>query len=140
MIRAVLDTNVLVSGSVASSGTMATVIDAWRRGEYELIVSPQILQEIARALETPYFARRLDEDVRAEYLYLVRTTATVVSITAKVSGVATHEEDDLILATAVSGEADCLVTGDRHLQALRSFEGVQILSPRDFARVLRAGE
>jgi predicted nucleic acid-binding protein len=50
--------------------------------------------------------------------------------------VATHPEDDLVLATAVSAHADYLVTGDRKLQRLGSYQGVRILSPREFLAVL----
>ena len=45
---------------------------------------------------------------------------------------ATHPEDDLILATAVAGNAAYLVTGDRKLREVGSFHGVTMLSPRDF--------
>jgi predicted nucleic acid-binding protein len=54
------------------------------------------------------------------------------SIRHEVHGVATHSEDDLILATAVSAEADYLVMGDRKLQDLVTYEGVTIASPRQF--------
>lgn len=54
------------------------------------------------------------------------------------SGVATHQEDDLILATAVSARADYLATGDRKLQQLRSYHGVAIVSPREFLEILQA--
>ncbi len=57
-------------------------------------------------------------------------------ITVTVQGVASHPEDDLILATAVSARADYLVTGDRQLLALGTFQGVQIVSPRDFVAIL----
>lgn len=62
--------------------------------------------------------------------------ATQTPITASVSGVATHPEDDLILAAAISGCADYLVTGDARLQALGTFQGVQIMSPRVFLGIL----
>ncbi|MCC7021329.1 MAG: hypothetical protein IT338_00795 [Thermomicrobiales bacterium] len=45
---------------------------------------------------------------------------------------ATHPEDDLILATAVACRASYLVTGDRKLRAVGAFRGVAILSPREF--------
>jgi uncharacterized protein len=65
----------------------------------------------------------------------------VTSLTAEVSGVATHPEDDLILAAAVAGGVSYLVTGDRKLQAVGTFQRISILSPRAFlARLARAGE
>ncbi len=53
-------------------------------------------------------------------------------MTISVQGVATHPEDDLILATAVSGGAQYLVTGDRQLLKLGNYQGVQIVTARDF--------
>ncbi len=56
--------------------------------------------------------------------------------TPSVRGVGEDEEDDLVLATAIAGDATYLVTGDRHLQALGSFQHVTILSPRQFLNLL----
>lgn len=68
----------------------------------------------------------------AEAIALLRSAAIVTALTVEVTGVATHPEDDLILATAVAGAAAYLVTGDRRLRAVGAFQGVAILSPREF--------
>ncbi len=57
-------------------------------------------------------------------------------ITVVVDGVATHPEDDHVLATVVSARARYLVTGDKKRQRLRRYRGVTILSPRDFLILL----
>ena len=57
---------------------------------------------------------------------------------ADVRGVATTPADDLILATAVAGEAGHLVTGDRQLRNLGEYEGVRIVGPRAFVDWLAA--
>ena len=62
----------------------------------------------------------------------------VVQITVAVEGVATHPEDDLILATALSGQVEYLVTLDRQLLGLCSYGGVQIVSPQAFLAILAA--
>jgi predicted nucleic acid-binding protein len=56
VIRAVLDTNALASGAVASSGTLAMLIDAWQNGDFSVIISFAILHELERTLSKPYFA------------------------------------------------------------------------------------
>ena len=56
----------------------------------------------------------------------------------EVRGVATHPEDDLVLATAVSGQVDYLVTGDRQILRLGMYEGVTIISPAAFLDILHA--
>jgi predicted nucleic acid-binding protein len=59
-----------------------------------------------------------------------------VSITAEIQGVASHPEDDVILATAINGGAEFLVTGGRKLQILGFYQGVRILCSRDFLELL----
>jgi len=72
----------------------------------------------------------------------LREHAEVIPVTAELAGVATHPEDDAILATAVSARADYLVTSDKQLQRLGSYAGVTSLAPHDFLiqLELRRGE
>ena len=58
--------------------------------------------------------------------------------TVRTSGVATHPEDDQILATAVSAQAEYLVTGDKKLQQLGAYQGVRVFAPRAFLDLLEA--
>jgi putative PIN family toxin of toxin-antitoxin system len=137
VITATHDANVLASGAIApSGGTLATIIAAWLADHYDLIASEPIYDELQSALQKPYFAERLNREDRLAYVRHVRSRSRSVEISVAVSGVATHPEDDLVLATAVSGAVDYLVTGDRKLQALGSYRGVRIVSPRQFVDIL----
>jgi putative PIN family toxin of toxin-antitoxin system len=140
MIRAVLDVNVLVSGFPAPTGIPAAIIDQWLDGTFELVVSEHILNGVRRAWERPYFQARYAVDRADRQLRLLPRRATQVLPAATVHGVAEHDEDDLVLATAVAGNADYLVTGDRALLRLGSFERIAIVSPRDFLEVLLKDE
>lgn len=135
MIRVILDTNVLVSGLAGlelSTSTPGAILRAWLDGEFELIVSPDILKELERTLTKPYYrARRSAEQIEAA-VHLIANQATVIMPTRTVSGVASHSEDDRVLSAAVSANADFLITGDKQLQRLGTFESVQILAPRAF--------
>jgi putative PIN family toxin of toxin-antitoxin system len=109
----------------------------WLAWTYVLAISDHILtNELPRTLANPYFRRHLTPENAAEATDVIRRLARLVPITVEVHGVATHPEDDLVLATAVSARADYLVTGDTRLQALGSYEGVQIVSPRAFLDIL----
>jgi len=134
----VVDTNVLASGFVRSHPRAAPVqvLDAWRERVYTLALSEHILTELARTLEEPYFRRRMTPEQIADDLALLRAEATLTSISVEVHGVATHPEDDLILATALSSQADYLVTGYARLQNLGTYHGLVILSPRAFLDIL----
>ncbi len=140
MITAVLDTNVLVSGMVGRRRILAppaALIAAWQAGEFELITSSDILNELERTLLKPYFVRRITDQQRLRLLTLLRRRSRIVALTRHLSEIASHPADDLILSAAVSAEADFLVTGDGPLQQLVRVEGVRIVSPRDFLHVLR---
>jgi len=67
---------------------------------------------------------------------LLRAEATIVAPVATVRGVAADEEDDLVLATAVAGDVEFLVTGGKYLQALDHYQSFVILSRRQFLEVL----
>lgn len=120
MSTAVLDTNVLASGFTHQGGVPDQILRAWLAGSFDLVFSDHIFVELARTFQKPYFQRRLGTTQVAQNLALFRRRAVLTAITAIVEGVATHAEDDLILATAVSADADYLVTGDRKLQDLKT--------------------
>jgi putative PIN family toxin of toxin-antitoxin system len=102
------------------------------------VLSEHILGELARTLTDPYFAARLGPEEAAAILTLLRTNATVTELAVPVRGVATHPEDDLVLSTALSGQASILCTRDKQLLKLRSHQTVVILSPGELlARVER---
>jgi putative PIN family toxin of toxin-antitoxin system len=143
MIRATLDTNVLAAGVVTSAQTVnGQVIQAWRDNKYILVLSEAILTEFSRTLLQPYFSARLTARLTAAQieatLNLFRREATIVPSIVTVKGVATHPEDDLILATALSGKAHYLVTRDEKLQTkVQGYKGVSIISPPVFLQRLR---
>lgn len=139
MIRAVLDTNVLVSGFAGyqlATSTPGELIRRWRRRDFTLVVSHHLLAEVDRTLTNPYFARRLPHRQITGASRLLRTKAELTAITVTIAGVATHPEDDLVLAAAVSAKVDYLVTGDRQLLQLRTYRGIILLSPRAFLTYL----
>jgi putative PIN family toxin of toxin-antitoxin system len=132
----VLDPNILASGVISSTGTVSTIMDVWRSGQFQVIVSAPILDELARTLQKPYFRRYLTDTQSSRFLKLLRKRVTVSPITVSVHGVATHPEDDVILATAVSAKVDYLVTGDSKLERVGTYQGVAILSPRRFLETI----
>lgn len=139
MIGAVLDSNVLLSAAVgyrAPRSTPGALLRMWRAGAFDLITSGSILAEVERALGKPYFMRRVTPTQGKRLVSLFKRRGSVVEPAIQVVGVASHPEDDLVLATALSGHAQYLVTGDRALQALRTYESVTIVSPRAFLAIL----
>ncbi len=132
-MRVVLDTNTLAAGAVApAGGTLATIIDLWQAGRLTVIISTYILQELERTLAKPYFTGRLGGELAWAYYETVRATAILIPITAPVPTVASHHEDDFVLATAASVQPSIPVSGDKQLQRLGRYQDVTIPSPRAF--------
>jgi len=139
VIRAVLDTNVLVSGflGVASRrSTPGALMRLWYARAFDLVTSQPILEEFNQVMARPYFAARLSEELRQRDLALLNTEGTLVRVTVALSGVAPDSDDDVVLATAISGDADYVVTGDRRLEGVGTYLTVRIVSPRTFLTVL----
>ncbi|MGI8644194.1 MAG: putative toxin-antitoxin system toxin component, PIN family [Thermomicrobiales bacterium] len=135
MIRAVLDANVFASGVLryqVPAKTTGATLRAWGTRALELVTCDKLITEIERTLSQPYFATRISNDLRHTLMTALRDDATRTSLSVIVSGVASHPEDDLVLSVAVSATVDVLVTGDRQLQKLTSFQGIAITSPRVF--------
>ena len=130
--------NVLASGFTNAAGPAGQLLVAWLHDQFDLIISEHILAELSCTFHKPYFYHRLGKQRVANNLALLRSVARLVPITVAVQGVASHPEDDVIVATALSGQADYLITGDHHLQAVGNYQGVTILSPRGFLQQLRS--
>ncbi len=139
MTRVVLDVNVLASGVLGflqPSTPPGLLPRAWGAGSFRLIVSEPILATLRTTLAKPYFQRRLTAAEITTFVALLRQEATLTPVIAPVHGIAPDTEDDLVLATAVSGQADYLVTGDAAFQDLQTYRGVRIVSPRVFLAIL----
>ncbi|MDQ2654250.1 MAG: putative toxin-antitoxin system toxin component, PIN family [Chloroflexota bacterium] len=139
MISAVFDTNVLASGLVGETrpeSTPGELLRRWRARRFTLVVSEPILAELERTLTNPYFSNRFPPAAIAEIITRISTEAHVQRVTVSLPGVATHPEDDAILATALSGGIAWLVTGDRQLQQRGVYSGTRLLSPRQFLEFL----
>jgi putative PIN family toxin of toxin-antitoxin system len=141
VIVAVFNTNVLAAGFVGLADPHSTPGELprrWRAKTFTLVVSEPILVKLARVFSYPYFTRRLSTGEIADVFVGLRAQALIQPITVEASGVATHPQDDVILATAVSAQAPYLVTGDKPLLERRAFRGTLLLSPRQFLEILAA--
>lgn len=135
MLRAVFDTNLFVSSVLVPEGVPAQAIDAWRDHQFLLVISPAIMREIASTLRYDRIRRKYgitEEDI-AGLLALLETDAEVVSGEAEVAGSVPEDPDDeAILACALNGQADVIVSGDNHLLLLGQFQTIPILTVRQF--------
>lgn len=140
-MRLVLDTNVVASG-LLWSGVPAQLLDAAQIGEIEIFTSAFLLAELAGILSRAKFAKVLAatglplEELVLGYAEL----ATLVAPAAIPLTIAVDPSDDQVLACAVVGKADLIVSGDKHLHGLGGrYNGISIVSPADAVRIIEAG-
>ncbi len=141
MIRAVLDTNVVVSAVLSPQGIPAQILLAGIEKAFTFLFSPPIFTEIRRVLNYPKIARQLSsrQVSNAELEELFTNLASFAVVTPGelvVDVVAADPDDNMFLACALEGRADFLVSGDAHLLELKSHQGVVIVTPQEFLAIL----
>jgi putative PIN family toxin of toxin-antitoxin system len=125
-VRVLLDTNVLISG-ILFRGAPRTLLERAIRGELDLVTSPALLDELEGVLVRRFeFPPELGRAVRTE----VESLAEVV-VPEEVPAVSRDPDDDQVLAAAIRGTVEAIVTGDRDLLVLRTHQGIPIVAPAD---------
>ena len=139
MLKVVLDTNVFVSSLLVKAGLPAQVLDAWRERRYVLIISPSIISEIRATLNYPRIRHKYpitDEDVE-QLVALLEHDALLVPGGAHVGGAVPQDpSDEIVMACALDAQADLIVSGDRHLLDLGTYESIPTLTVRQFLEQL----
>jgi len=141
MLRVVIDTNVLVSALLSKKGTPARVLDAWRERKFLVITSEEAFLEVERVLEELASTEKYvisNEDI-ASILNLLRKDAILVPGQIDTKGAIPHDPDDKkFLSIALEGEANIIISGDKHLLDLTSYQEVTIQNARQFIDALKA--
>jgi putative PIN family toxin of toxin-antitoxin system len=126
------DTNVLVS-AVATRGLCADIVNA-ALAEHQLVIGETVLVELRQVLRQKL---RLPAALVDEMDAFLRQHAAVTRAAAKLEVRLRDANDQAILAEAVTGKADVLVTGDQDLLEIAAQAPLKILSPRGFWELLR---
>jgi putative PIN family toxin of toxin-antitoxin system len=128
MTRVTVDTNVLISALVFE-GLPGEFLALARAGSFQLITSPALLDELDEKLRFKFlWSPARASQVRRELEMLCEVVSTVNHLVI----VKDDPDDDRVLECAVAGRADTIVSGDRHLLKLGSYDGIAILSVRQF--------
>ena len=131
--RVVFDTNILFS-AVGWTGNPHHCVQAARQSKCISLTCEPILAELAEKLQ---LKRGLDAIKTAEITDEIRAFCTVVTIPGTLKVIAADPDDDAVLECAVVGQAQYLVSGDRHLLALGSYQGVQTVKAVEFFTLLQ---
>ncbi len=130
MVKAVLDTNVLVS-ALFWRGTPYRCLLVAEAGLYELVISDEILDELEKVLAKKF---RLSKGEVEEAVGVIQKIGQRVEISKRVQVVKYDPDDDKFLEAAIAAAAEIIVSGDQHLLQLHQYEGIQILKASDFLK------
>ncbi len=139
--EAVVDTNLIASGTILKRGLPFTLLEAWREQRFILLLSEDQFLELHDVLNRPEIVNKylLSEDERRDLFSLMATVTKPVrpllTLTVRVRDI----KDEKILAAAIGGKAEYLITGDDDLLVLRDdalIGNLKIVTAREFLEVL----
>jgi uncharacterized protein len=134
-MRVVLDTNVLLSALISPHGAPDTIYRAWRAAKFEVVTSRVQLDELRRASRYPKFQTVLQPHQVGTMINNLQRAIILSQLSSKVE--ADDPDDAFLLAMAIAGDADYLVTGDRRAGLLQkgSLGRTRIVTPAAFCSV-----
>ena len=127
-MKVVIDTNVFIAAFISPTGKSNELLEHCATF-HTLVCSEFILGELRAKLIDRF--RRKPSDVR-DALDLLRTRIQMVTPTLLEEPVSRDAEDDPILGTAITGEVERIITGDKDLLSLGSYRGIKIIKPAEF--------
>lgn len=136
-MRVVLDTNILVRALIMPHGSVGPVVQRLRQGDYILLYSATLLEELVDVLNRPRIRDKYGltaADIET-ILRLMLLRGQAITPTRSITA-CRDPKDNKFLEVAVTGQAEALVSGDEDLLVLHPFEGIPIVSPAEFLKLL----
>jgi uncharacterized protein len=125
----VLDANVLISALLSRTGAPAALVERWLLGDFELVVSERLIEELEHTLARPKLRARIPTDGAAGFVSILRGRAEVRADPNAPPIRSRDPADDYLIALAEAARAT-LVSGDAHLLELR--KTIPVVAPREF--------
>jgi len=132
MTRIVPDVNIIIS-ALFWKGEPYKIISKGLKGEYVLLTSPAIIDELAGKLRSKF---QFPEEKLEELINIMLTLFHVVNPATSLN-VVRDKSDNKIIECAVDGKADFIITGDADLLELKEFTGIRIITPREFFKRMK---
>jgi putative PIN family toxin of toxin-antitoxin system len=137
VIRAVFDTNVLVSYLLTHRPPIATLIDRHLTQEdIVLVTAPELLEELDRVLQYSKLQRYYTEEERTRFVALLMALSEVMELPETIPRICRDPHDDQVIACAVAGGADVIVSGDRDLLVLKQVGDIPILVTHELVHLV----
>ena len=133
MLRLVLDSNIYIS-ALLFAGIPYKILNHAIKGKIKLLISREIIGETAGVLRNKFYwpEHNIDKFVRS-----ISHVCEIVKINQKLEIIKENASDNKILECAVNGNADLIISGDKHLLGLKIFEGIPIKNPKYFTYLVK---
>lgn len=138
MLRAVLDTNVFVSGLKNKKTPPGQILQLWKSNQFVVITSPQLLAEIHEVLMRPPILSYLKQTPKVvdELIKFLIQRTFVTEGKLELDILKNDPDDNRVLAAAVEGQASYLVTGNTKHFPFEEHQGIKIVTPQEFVAIL----
>lgn len=134
--RIVLDTNILISSVISKKSSPYLLYQGWRKNQFTLITSEEQLKELKQVLQYPKLRKFINQDEAAIVVSALYELAITVADLPEVN-YSQDPDDNLIIATAIAGKADLIVTGDKgDLLALKTVENIAIITASNAVSII----
>jgi len=130
MARLVLDTNIFIS-ALGWGGRPGKVLKSCISGRHELLLSLELLEELASVLRHPKFDF-IPVEKKVHLLKNLAIISEIVRPAIKLNVIPEDPADNKVLECAVAGAADYIISGDAHLLDLKQYSKVRIISAEEF--------
>jgi putative PIN family toxin of toxin-antitoxin system len=140
-MKVVLDANIYVSSMINTQGNPRRIIKRWEQGDFDVLVSTSIINEIGRVLRYPRIAKRHKQDEKEikRFLELLSSEAILIEPSNRLDIIQEDESDNRYLECAIEGKAQYIISGDNHLLKVGEFKGIIVLPPNAFVALLTGG-
>lgn len=141
-MRAVIDTNVLISGFISRESYPAKLVDGWIEKRFEPVVSEEIIKEYREVFARDRFSALGSVEERLKLLGTLLSFEHVVLVNPqeRICMVKDDPRDDIFLECAAAGECEFIISGDQHLLKLKQYKNIKVITAKEFIELLKASE
>jgi putative PIN family toxin of toxin-antitoxin system len=141
VLKAVIDTSVMVSVAFPKGQLARELRDMIADGAFTLVTSKEIMAELYRVLHYPRILKQFhaSKDDIDEFIGMIMEHALLAKGRYSLHEIKEDPSDDMFLACAMDAKADFIVSRDPHLRNLKQFHGIKIIDAKEFVERIRKG-
>lgn len=135
-LKAVIDTNLFISGLFGRDSISAKLQDLWINQRFELVTSLEIIREVSRVLQYPRIRQKFSpkDETLKRFFRLIFRKAIITKDIYKTDRITDDPSDNMFLGSALEAKADYIVSRDPHLRDLKHYQDIQIVDDSTFAK------